>query len=370
MKTKTYAMLTRVSIFVILSVIVVGCNSKKKEGHDSSSKELPRVQSSMVATIAFGSCAHEDAPQPVLSEIAAIKPDLFIYLGDNIYGDTYSMDTLKLKYDMLASKPEFQRLKNATTVLATWDDHDFGWNDSGRHYPFKEESKEIFLDFFEEPENSERRNRAGIYTSYFFGETGSKVQVILLDTRTFRDDLVAYNGNRDNDPAYHYGMDFSPNENSDSTLLGEDQWKWLEQELKEPADLRIIASSTQFGITHNGYEAWANIPHEQQKMLDLIKSTQAEGVLFISGDVHYAEISRLEEEGLYPIYDVTSSGITSTWDFATPNDNRVDGPVMENHFGLLTIDWQKEDPEITMSIIDVEGKNRIERKIFLSDLMF
>jgi alkaline phosphatase D len=191
-----------------------------------------------------------------------------------------------------------------------------------------------------------------------------------LDTRTFRDDLVKYNGNRDNDPAYHYGMDFSPNENQDSTLLGIAQWKWLEQQLKEPADLRIIASSTQFGITHNGYEAWANLPHERQKMLNLIKSTNAEGVLFISGDVHYAEISRLNEEGLYPIYDVTSSGITSTWDFATPNENRINGPVMENHFGLLTIGWQQEDPEITMSIIDVEGNKRIERKILLSDLTF
>jgi alkaline phosphatase D len=105
-------------------------------------------------------------------------------------------------------------------------------------------------------------------------------------------------------------------------------------------------------------------------MLDLIKSTRAEGVLFLSGDVHYAEISRIVQPDCYPIYDVTASGITSTWDFATPNDNRIDGPVMENHFGLLTIDWEREDPAITMQIRDNKGATKIDRKIKLSDLRF
>lgn len=351
-------------------LFAISCNSENKPATtDLSDKSFPDSTGS-VFSIAFGSCAHENAPQPILTQVAVLQPDVFVYLGDNIYGDTYSMDTLRLKYDMLAAKPEFQQLKKSTSVVATWDDHDFGWNDSGRHYPYKEASKEIFLDFFEEPNDSKRREQEGIYTSYFFGDEETKVQLILLDTRTFRDDLVKYNGNRDNDAAYHYGMGFSPNESPDSTLLGEAQWKWLEEQLKSPAELRIIASSTQFGITHNGYEAWANIPHEQKKMLDMIKSTRAEGVMFISGDVHYAEISRLEAADLYPIYDVTSSGITSTWDFATPNDNRIDGPVMENHFGLLTVDWKKPDPEITISIIDVSGQSRIKRKLLLSELTF
>lgn len=363
-------MLKKLRLLAFSVLVAASCNSNRKDVSDNASKDLSLPESMTVSTIAFGSCAHEDAPQPILAQVAALNPDLFIYLGDNIYGDTYNMDTLRLKYDKLEAKPEFQKLKNATNILATWDDHDYGWNDSGRHYPFKEASKEIFLNFFDEPKSSERREREGIYASYMFGEEGKKLQVILLDTRTFRDNLVTYNGNRNNDPAFDYGMDFSPNENPDSTLLGEAQWKWLEQQLTTSADLRIIASSTQFGITHNGYEAWANVPHEQQKMLDLIKSTQAAGVLFISGDVHYAEISKLAEEGLYPLYDVTSSGITSTWDFATPNDNRIEGPVMENHFGLLTINWDAEDPEVVMSIIDVEGERRIERTARLSELKF
>jgi Phosphodiesterase/alkaline phosphatase D len=320
--------------------------------------------------IAFGSCGHQDRPQPILDSAAAKKPDLFVWLGDNIYGDTKDMAVLQAKYEKLRAKPEFQRLKNATRFLATWDDHDFGWNDSGRHYPFKEASKEIFLNFWEEPANSPRRSRKGIYNAYYFEQNGKRLQIILLDNRTFRDDLRIYRGELSRESRYFYPLDYHPHEIKDSTLLGEAQWAWLESELLKPADLRIIGCGTQFSISFNGYEAWANFPHERERMLELIKKTRANGVLFITGDVHYAEISVLKEPGLYPIYDVTSSGITSTWHFPTPNDNRIEGPVMENHFGLLSVDWDKKDPVIKMEIYDIRGNQRIEHSIRLSDISF
>jgi alkaline phosphatase D len=329
---------------------------------------LGQESKNMVSRIAFGSCAQEYKPQPILDLVAETKPDLFIYLGDNIYGDTEDMNVLRAKYAQLAAKPEFQRMKKSTRILATWDDHDYGWNDAGKWYPFKEESKQIFLDFFEEPKDSERRKREGIYTSYLFEANGKKLQIILLDNRTFRSDLRRYRGELSHETKYFYPLDYFPHEIEDSILLGEKQWDWLEKELKKPADIRIIGSGTQFGITYNGYEAWANFPHEQKRMLELIKNTKANGVLFITGDVHYAEISKLTYEGLYPIYDFTSSGISSTWHFATPNENRIEGPVMENHFGLLLIDWQKQDPEIKMECIDVRGNQRFEYSLKLSGI--
>jgi alkaline phosphatase D len=350
------------AVLILSMIMSVSCREKQqKENADNAGKPL--------SSIAFGSCGHQNDPQPVLERIAEKKPDVFIYLGDNIYSDTYSMDTLRMNYGILASKPEFQQLKAAAPILATWDDHDYGWNDSGRHYPYKNESKEIFLDFFGVADSSVL-DHEGIYYSKIYRQGGKNVQIIMLDMRTFRDKLLPYNGNRTGQAGFDYTLDYSPYTTSDSTMLGEEQWQWLGQQLETPADLRIIGSSTQFGITHNGYEAWANFPHEQKRMTDLIRKTKAEGVIFISGDVHYAEISKLSEAGLYPIYDVTASGITSTWDFATPNDNRIDGPVMENHFGLLTIDWAVEDPSITMEIIDVTGKGRIKRKVLLSELRF
>lgn len=324
----------------------------------------------LISTIAFGSCASERQPQPVLDLVVKHKPDLFVYLGDNIYGDTYEMKELQIKYATLAGKPEFQRLKKNIPLIATWDDHDFGWNDAGRNYPFKEESKELFLNFFNEPANSERRKHNGVYTSYMYEGNGKKLQIILLDNRTFRSDLRLYKGELSHEEKFFYPLDYFPHQIEDSTFLGDEQWKWLEEELKKPADIRLIGSGSQFGITFNGYEAWANFPFEQKKMLSLIKKTKANGVVFLSGDVHYAEISKLETEGQYPIYDVTSSGITSTWLFAAPNDNRIEGPIMENHFGLITIDWQQKDPSIKMEIWDVKDNQRIEYTIKLSEISF
>lgn len=320
--------------------------------------------------IAFGSCGHESDPQPVLGLAADYKPDLFIFLGDNIYGDTDNMDTLKAKYAMLAAKPEFKKLTNDTKTLAIWDDHDYGRNDAGKYFPYKAASKEIFLDFFKEPAASDRRKHEGIYHAEYINYGDKTVQVILLDNRTFRSNLLLYDTiTKMPREKYFYQLEYKPHISADSTLLGEAQWKWLETELSKKADLRLIASGSQFGIEFNGYEAWANFPQEQKKMLNLIKKTHAEGIIFLSGDVHYAEISKLEEPGLYPIYDITSSGITSTWDFATLNKNRIEGPVMDNHFGLLTIQWKK-DPVIVMQIIDKYNNSRIEYEINASELQF
>ncbi|MGH7502318.1 MAG: alkaline phosphatase D family protein [Longimicrobiales bacterium] len=307
--------------------------------------------------IAFGSCSEEDKPQPVLDLVVARRPDLFIYLGDNIYGDSRSMDTIRAKYGRLAARSEFQRLRAATTVLATWDDHDYGWNDTGRHFPFKAESKQIFLDFWGEPDSSDRRRHEGIYTAHRFQLNGKRLQIILLDTRTFRDDLV-----RSDDVAPHKN-DYQPNPSSDSTILGAAQWQWLEAQLRVPADLRVIASSIQFSHEYNGWESWTNVPHERQRMIELIRSTGAEGVLFISGDVHWGEISRQDVPGLYPLWDVTSSGITETWPSVEPNSNRVGEVVRENNFGEIEIDWSGEEPHIALRLFDVTGALRNEVRL-------
>ena len=335
-----------------------------------SCTQTPKDTTPPITKIAFGSCGHEDQDLPVFDVVVKHQPDLFIFLGDNIYGDTKDMEVLKRKYNMLASKPSFQNLKSNVPIVAVWDDHDYGWNDIGRHYPFKEESKEIFLDFFNEPSTSTRRTHPGIYHSIIQEIGNKKLQIILLDNRTFRDDLKLYAGEASSDKRYFYNLDYTPHTNSDSTLLGEEQWKWLEEELAKPADIRLVCSGSQFGIEYNGYEAWANFPHEQKRFLELIKKTNANGVLFLTGDVHYAEISKLSETGLYPIYDITSSGLSSTWHFATPNKNRIEGPVMDNHFGLLTIQWYDDNPELKMEIWDVNNNQRIEHTILLNEISF
>ena len=153
-------------------------------------------------------------------------------------------------------------------------------------------------------------------------------------------------------------------------MLGKKQWQWLENELKVNADVRIIGSSTQFGIEWNGYESWENFPSEKQKMIDLIKNTKANNVFFISGDVHYSEISKVETD-YYPLFDFTSSGLSSTWRFATPNKNRIEGPVMDNHFGLITIDFSEPKNEfVKFENWDIRDNQRFEYTIDLKNIDF
>lgn len=316
--------------------------------------------------VAFGSCARQSHPLPVFSTIAECNPDLFLFLGDNIYGDTRNMNVLRSKYEKLAQNPNYMKMTAQVPVIATWDDHDYGRNDAGKHYPFKKESKEIFLEFFKEPEQSERRKREGIYTSYRYETGGKIIQIILLDNRTFRDNLKRFTGFLKKGEKYPYRPDYVPHKDTSKTLLGKAQWQWLEEQLKQPAHWRIIGSGSQFGIEYNGYEAWANFPHEQQRFINLIKKTRAERVLFLTGDVHYAEISKIHPSDMYPLYDVTASGLSSTWLFATPNKNRIEGPVMDNHFGLLHI----YPDSIVAEIRDVQNTVRIRRTIQAHELTF
>ena len=322
---------------LLLLLIFTTCQTKKIA--DSKKTEI---------RIAFGSCADQDKSQPLLDVARKLSPDAFVYLGDNIYGDTENMDVLRAKYEKLGNKPEFQALQEATTIYATWDDHDYGANDAGKYYPQKEESKAIFMDFWKVPQDSERRSHNGIYGVEYLKSGDLTVQLILLDTRTFRSDLIRRKA-EDNT----YKNDYVPNQNPDSTFLGNEQWQWLEQTFKESADVRIIASSNQFSHEYNGWESWTNVPHEQQKMLDLIKKTQANGVVFISGDVHWGEISKLNNETTYPIFDVTSSGITQTWYNTEPNQHRVGPVIPQNNIGMIEVQKINGKVQLKLGLFDI-----------------
>ena len=194
-----------------------------------------------------------------MDTIRSRAPDLFVYLGDNIYGDTRDMKVLKSKYEKLGSKPEFERLRKNIPILSIWDDHDYGENDAGKEYPHKAESKQIFMDFWRVPDNSPRRGHDGIYGSHRFIADDRVLQIILLDTRTFRDPLKRNN----RPPAAGFKNDYQPDSDDSKTLLGAVQWRWLEEQFRQAADVRIVCSSIQFGHEYNGWESWTNLPNEQ-----------------------------------------------------------------------------------------------------------
>jgi alkaline phosphatase D len=357
-----------VSCLLVL-LLVAGCARSTQVAtsathSDTDAPGVIRVNLRQLPTrIAFGSCSEEDKPQPILNHVVAHHPDLFIYLGDNIYGDSRNLDTLRAKYGRLAAKPEHRRLRESTTLLATWDDHDYGWNDTGRHFELKNESKQLFLDFWGEPRGSERWTRPGIYTSYMFEANGKRLQVIMLDTRWFRDNLLR------NDRVPPHKNDYRPNPSPDSTILGAAQWAWLETQLRMRADVRIIASSIQYSHEYNGWESWTNVPHERERMRQLIRTTRANGVVFISGDVHWGEVSRWDTPDMYPLWDVTSSGLTETWPSVEPNTNRVGPVVRENNFGEIEIDWSRATPALSLRLFDVTGALRTESVVDAGSLV-
>ena len=347
----------RIAFVLLISLMIFLSSCREK-----NESNLPHTD---IIKIAFGSCGSHEDPLPLLDIASAEELDAFVFLGDNVYGDTRDMNVLKGKYDSLGQRPEFKNLRNNTNVLAVWDDHDYGENDAGRHYPMKEESKEIFLDFWNVPMTSNRRNHKGIYGTEYIEKGDLRVQIILLDTRTFRDDLV----HRAPEDSIKHKNDYIPNLNADSTLLGSDQWAWLEKELKSEADIRIIASSIQFSHEYNGWESWTNVPHQQRKMIDLIAKTKADGVVFISGDVHWGEISKMQTGNGYPIYDVTSSGIVQTWPELEPNKNRVGDAVPQNNIGLIEIS-KANQTSIKLSLIDSTAMSVESTIIELGDISF
>lgn len=282
-----------------------------------------------------------------------LNPQVYIAGGDNIYGDFFALapgtkEYIEGAYRQLNGRGYWAQFRNTVPeILPMWDDHDTGENDGTSDNPVKGVAKQAFFDFWRIPEDAPRRNRpdGGIYDSYYYGDDAHKVQIILMDLRWNHTPYKAAGA-----AAALSGYDtlMSP----EATILGATQWAWLEGELKKPAKVRIILSTLQFNSNYSGGENWAVLPLEKQKMYDLIKSTGANGVFFVSGDVHFAELTKTQPAGMYPIYDLTSSGITHHEDHvSSTNDNiRVGNGWPYVNFGFIDIDWNASPVSIKLQV--------------------
>jgi len=327
--------------------------------------DLKPADEALVSRIAFGSCLGQDGVQPIWDQVQRAKPDVFVLLGDNVYADTKDPVELRAAYAKLGAQPGYQKLKKAMPVLATWDDHDYGENDAGAEHPNKEASKQIFLDFFGVPKDAPRRQRDGVYHAEVFGPPGKRVQIILLDTRFNRSPLIFKEDKTD----LVDGGRYLPNEDPNATLLGASQWAWFEEQLRVPAQVRIIGSSIQVVDEDSGGEKWANFPLERKKLYTLMWRTT--GALFISGDRHFAELSMMDGEAGYPIYDLTASSLNWSehmYRMMERNRHRIAVLNRGDNFGLIEIDWGRRDPLLRFKIIDEDGDTMIHHKVELSVL--
>ncbi|MBB6612678.1 alkaline phosphatase family protein [Pontibacter sp. Tf4] len=296
-------------------------------------------------TIAFGSCNNQSQPQPLWDDIVQAKPDLWVWLGDNIYADTDDMQLMEHSYARQLQVPGYQQLLQICPVTGIWSDHDYANDNADKNSAYKKQSQQLFLNFMGIPAQHPLRQQEGIYRSYTLGQGNHKVKILLLDGLYHRDPLTTL-----------FGL-YVPNSHAD--VLGEAQWQWLEQELtNSDAAVHIIATDLQVLPTSNSYTNWSAYPAARKRLLQLLARTQPAIPLLISGDRHVGELSKTEIKGYpYPLYELTSSGMTHYREAKKDgNRYRVGEQVGALNFGVLHIAWTGAGTTVTMQVRGDEGK--------------
>ncbi len=322
-------------ILAALILLAVSFNSASQSSHSI----LPPPSS--LQSIGFGSCLEGQKFLSILSTITAAKPDVFIFAGDNVYAENETLDpeltSLRSAYRQLSEAPEFQALSERVPILATWDDHDYGLNDAGQDFPHRQASEKLFENFWRIPAEDPSRTRPGIYRVVRIGQAPQAVQIILLDTRFFRTALskpwIPPLSGR-----------YTPSDDPHQSMLGESQWLWLQEILKEPADLRILVSSVQVLADGHRWESWRMLPMERSKLLSLLEQTKGTTVM-ISGDRHLAAFYRTETPRDGDLWEITSSSLNLPLSEIASRITPESGHFLQGqatttaNFGWIGIDW-------------------------------
>tara|TARA_B110000285_G_C15139781_1_gene629944 strand:+ start:3640 stop:4617 length:978 start_codon:yes stop_codon:yes gene_type:complete len=300
--------------------------------------------SNVLNSLYFGSCNRTDLDPKIWNSITNQDPEVWVWLGDIVYSEKGNMRDLSEKYALQKELPAYKKLAENTTIFGVWDDHDFGGNDAGASFSKKKESRALLFDFLDVPKNHPAQKREGAYQSYCFGEGSQKVCLYLLDVRYFKEDY-------ENDP--NPNQRYKKNEGS---LLGSDQWNWLEKELaRSDAAIHLFAGGIQLISAEHAYEKWANFPLAQKRFFELLTKYSILTPIYLSGDRHISEVSAQEINPNYWIYDITSSGLTHSYDSLEEEANRFRiSPLLTMlNFGKIQINW--EACNVKAQILDVEG---------------
>lgn len=372
--------MNRAVLAAALGLVMAGCAAAPPVAAPQSAVSIlsgfpqapvtPPLPTGAISKIVIGSCLNEEwnRNQVVLEKMAAERADLAILMGDNVYGSSTGDDPLlsdlRSAYWQQARRREFNALVSSTPTLAVWDDHDFGKNDAGgEDFPQRALAQQMFDAFWRIGPEDPRAHDGGVYGSWILGEAGRRVQIILLDTRYWRSPLKPTD-QRDAKGKERYMEDSSPGK----TVLGETQWRWLEGELKKPADLRLVVSSIQVAALGHGWEKWGNFPPERARFFDLIRSTGAKGVIVLSGDRHYAAINVEKTAAPYPIYDFTASAVNMPWGAGEGEalPTMVSPATTQENFGVVSIDWVGR--AVTLEARDRQSAPVFSRTIPFADI--
>jgi alkaline phosphatase D len=313
--------------------------------------------------IALGSCFFVNEPAydrpgtpygdgfEILAAITAQRPDLMVWLGDNTYlreVDWYSRTGIFRRYSHTRAYAGLQPVLAAMSHYAIWDDHDYGPNDSDASFRDRHIARDAFESFWGNPAMGVDGG-PGITTTFEW----SDVQFFMMDDRTYKTANERVTGT--------------------AAYLGDRQVDWLISALKaSPATFKVVAIGGQVLNSAAVFENYAKVPEERARLLEALRAERIPGVLFLSGDKHWTELSRMEREGTYPLYDLTVSPLTAgpsdRWK-SEQNAYRVDGTlVTERNFGMLDITGPREDRVLTITIRDAGGNVKWTRAIPASEL--
>lgn len=299
------------------------------------------LQAQDTTTIGLLGCHVQSRPAPSIEFFAdVLKPDYAVWLGDNVYADTETdPQHIQKQLDILSAKPGFQKLKANTPFFVTWDDHDYGLNNADRHYPFKEESKAIHRKFWE-LEDVVPAFRDGVYyAETITSKKGQTIQFVMLDGR--------YNYDKKN-------------------TLGNQQWVWLEKELQKEADIRFLVCGYQVLLPHmTRWESWAKTGKERKRLFDLLEKTEANNVIFLTGDQHTTEILKSQKKLDYFTYEIMACGINQT-EKPGRAPNRVLGPDRTlDSSPIISVIWGEQDTEIFFQNYDANTQEVVSSFTFL-----
>ena len=337
---------------VLLNIILflVACLNKPKTVSSTEIENYNQMK------IGFGSCLKQDKAMPIFDSIKKDNLDLFLMIGDNVYGDSEKEDLNELKLAYKIQKQNFEMMNLDLTIHAIWDDHDYGMNDAGVDYPYKKQSKELFLNFWNVPLDDIRRTREGLYFDLMYNINNKNLQILFLDTRTFRDSLLL-----SDDIGVPGKERYMPNLDSSLTILGINQWDWLRNKINQKVDFRIIVSSIQFLPIGHGWESWNNFPYERKKLMNMIDKASLNQTLVISGDRHRAGIYKFKTARGKVISEVTSSSLNASF----PNEEeygplRIGKTFIEENYGVIFFDSENNDMFVDLKNVNGEVVRNIK----------
>ena len=295
-----------------------------------ASKRLTHLQ--------WSCCADPRTAQPLWNKMAADPADLYIHVGQHFPITDKSKMTPEELLTGFNQQSDFINFRSKVPVMGVWDEDDYGTlspANNGEHNPDRENSRLQYFKFYNlDSERIDPRQR-GIYHSVILGDSRHKVQILFLDTHFFRSDLVF-----NKTPKFPKGP-YVPSKNKKTTILGSEQWAWLQKEFKTPVEFRILVTPTQFISSEQGQESWALFPESKKAMLNLLQKQNEKFTLFLSGNRLHGEMQKLKDKKGHVLLDVTAGGINRVSPSAyIPEASRVGSWLEEPNYADLQIDWE------------------------------